>query len=131
MTTAAENEGLLQMIVDNAVAVTGLETGAIYLGSEGGTLVTECDQRRHCLPNFPNANRIITPEDHPHIARALVTGEHDHHCGHFQELNLTAAEKEVVQPQETEIDSPAVDPPEGGQRRCADTWVGRQTIHFR
>ena len=94
MTSAVEQEELMQMIIDNAVAVTGLENGAIYLRNAEETLVLSATNPP--LPvDFPEALRIADLKDHPHVSRALKSGTHVI-MPDTSKAQLTAAEKEVV-----------------------------------
>lgn len=64
---------VLQTAIDSACDVLGLETGAIY-ELEGGMLVLGATTPP-LPPGFPDEFRRAPLEDHPHIGRALATGE--------------------------------------------------------
>jgi|GEM_PF-576256 len=94
MTFAVEQEDLMQTIIDNAVAVTGLDNGAIYLGNAGETLVLSATNPP-LPPDFPEALRIADPEEHPHASLALKSGTHVI-LADTSKAELTDAEKEIV-----------------------------------
>lgn len=94
MTSAVDQEDLMQMIVDNAVAVTGLDSGAIYLGSDEELLILAATTP--ALPeDFPEESRIADPEDHPHASMALKSGTHIL-IPDTSKAELTPAEKEIT-----------------------------------
>ena len=94
MTSAVDQEDLMQMIVDKAVAVTGLDSGAIYLGSDEELLILAATTP--ALPaDFPEEFRIADPKDHPHASRALKSATHIL-VPDTSKAELTPAEKEIT-----------------------------------
>ncbi len=92
--TSFEQEKVMQMIVDNATDVMGLDSGAIYLLKDKENISLEATTPP--LPSgFPEKFRIAFLKDHPHIKRAIISGKlikmHD-----ALTSELSPAEKEIV-----------------------------------
>ncbi|MBU1368038.1 MAG: PAS domain S-box protein [Bacteroidetes bacterium] len=75
ITSTIDHDIIMQMIVDNAIRLVGLDTGAVYLKNDDETVrlsVTTPD-----LPiNFPDDLRNAHLKHHPHLKKALRTGKH-------------------------------------------------------
>ncbi len=85
---------LMQLIVDNAVRVTGLDTSAIYLVQHDEHIRLEATTP--ALPDdFPEHFRLAGLKDHPHLARAIQTRQ-PVIMQDTAKANLTAAEQEIV-----------------------------------
>ncbi len=85
---------LMQLIVDNAVRVTGLDTSAIYLMQDDEHIRLEATTP--ALPDdFPEHLRLAGLKDHPHLARAIQTRQ-PVIMQDTAKANLTAAEKDIV-----------------------------------
>jgi signal transduction histidine kinase len=95
MNSTLEKKRLMQMIVDNAVEVTGFDGGAIYL-LKGQKKIT-LEATFPALPSdFPEKFRTASLNKHPHVEKAIKT------CipvvmADSSEISLTPAEKEIVQ----------------------------------
>lgn len=73
LSASLELPRVLQAAIDGACRVLGLETGAIY-ELDGSTLVLGATTPP-LPPGFPEEFRRAPLEDHPHIGRALATGQ--------------------------------------------------------
>ena len=74
ITSNINQEEIMQMIVDNAIRIVGLETGAVYLKKDEATI--KLSATSPALPgNFPDDLRIALLSDHPHIGKAMETGK--------------------------------------------------------
>jgi len=94
ITTTFDEERIMQMIVDNAISIMGLGSGAVYLQNDEKTIKLAATSPS--LPDdFPDVFRIANLNDHPHIARTFITSSFV-----FLEDSLTAkltpAEQEIV-----------------------------------
>ncbi len=75
ITSTINQEEIMQMIVDNAIKIMGLDTGAVYLKNNDATI--KLSATSPALPgNFPDDLRIALLSDHPHIGKAMETGKH-------------------------------------------------------
>ncbi len=74
ITSTIDQDEILQMIVDNAIRLVGLDTGAVYLKSDDETI--RLSATTPALPNnFPDDLRIAYLKNHPHLKKALRTGK--------------------------------------------------------
>ena len=73
LTSTLDMQSILQMIVESAIKITGLDTGALYLlrGEELYLGATEPP----LPPQFPMEFRQAQLADHPHIQLAIVSGQ--------------------------------------------------------
>lgn len=75
VTSSTDQDALMQMIVNNAIKLAGLCTGAIYLKDQDENL--RLSATAPALPDiFPDELRFASMKDHPHIEKALQTGEY-------------------------------------------------------
>jgi PAS domain S-box-containing protein len=94
MTSTLEREKLMQMLVDNAVRVTGMDSGAIYLINNKETIMLEATTPA-LPPNFPDEFRIAKTIDHPHIEKTIHTGIYTI-VADTKTTELSPAEMEIV-----------------------------------
>lgn len=92
LATTIELEPVLQLAIDQSVSALGLETGAIYLlrGEElylGATTPP-------LPPDMPEEFRVAQLAHHPHIGRALSTGE-PLYVSDTDTVDLTPQEQEI------------------------------------
>ena len=74
VTSAIDQDMIMQMIVDNAIRLIGQDTGAIYLKSDDKSVRLSATTPE--LPNnFPDDLRNASLEHHPHLNKALRTGK--------------------------------------------------------
>lgn len=94
ITSTLDQEEIMQMVVDNAIRIMGLGSGAIYLQNDEETIRLEATSPA-LTDDFTDVFRIASLKDHPHIANTFATG-------HYQVLadstsaELSPAEREIV-----------------------------------
>ncbi len=94
ITSQPDQGTIMQMLVNNAIRIMGLESGAIYLLNDEKTIKLAATSP--ALPDdFPEEFRIAGLKDHPHIGRAFHTGKHVL-LADASLASLTAAEMDVV-----------------------------------
>ncbi|MCF8219817.1 MAG: PAS domain S-box protein [Bacteroidales bacterium] len=75
VTSTIDKDTIMQMIVDNATRLIGLDTGAIYMKNDAETI--SLSAITPVLPNnFPDDLRIANLKHHPHLNKALRSGKH-------------------------------------------------------
>jgi PAS domain S-box-containing protein len=75
ITSTMDQNVIMQMIVDNAIRLVGLDTGAVYLKTDAETI--RLSATTPALPNnFPDDLRNASLRNHPHLNKALQTGKH-------------------------------------------------------
>ncbi|MDF1552983.1 MAG: ATP-binding protein [Deferrisomatales bacterium] len=85
---------VLQAAVDGVTELIGLDTAAVYL-LDGEELYLRATTPP-LAPGFPDALRVASLADHPHIARVMASGEPLLEAD-FATANLTPAERFVVE----------------------------------
>jgi PAS domain S-box-containing protein len=89
-----DQEKIMQMVVDNAIRIMGLGSGAIYLQNDEETIVLAATSP--ALPdNFPDVFRSTSLADHPHIKKTITTGNFVF-LPDSSSAELTTAEQEFV-----------------------------------
>jgi len=74
VTSTIDQDTILQMLVNNAIRLIGLDTGAIYLKNDDETI--RLSVTTPALPNnFPDDLRNAYLKNHPHLNKALQTGK--------------------------------------------------------
>ncbi len=95
ITSTIDQDIIMQMIVDNAIRLLGLDSGAIYLKSDDETI--RLSATTPALPNnFPDDLRNAYLKDHPYLNKALRTGKHVL-MEDALSAKLTSKEKKVVE----------------------------------
>lgn len=75
ITSTIDQNEIMQMVVDNAVKLLGLDTGAIYLKTDDETI--NLSATTPALPdNFPDELRKAYLKNHPHLHKAMQTGKY-------------------------------------------------------
>jgi len=95
MDSTLDKKRLMQMIVDNAVMVTGFDSGAIYLLNGKDSIVLEATVPP-LTANLPEVVLRARLKDHPHIEKAIRTGTSVFMPNAF-EARLTAPEQEIIE----------------------------------
>ncbi len=94
MTSTLEQKKVMQMIVDNAIKIPGLESGAIYLQHPEESIRLAATSP--ALPDdFPEHFRVAILKDHPHIERTFRTGKPVLMADALS-AKLTPAEQEII-----------------------------------
>lgn len=93
MTSAMDQKMILQMIVDNATRILGLNSGAVYVQANRGKIMLSATTPA-LPPDFPEQFRYASLKDHPHIAHVFKTGKY---------ALMNDAESEKLTPKEREI----------------------------
>jgi len=94
VTAAEHSAALLQKIVDSATAVTHVDSGAVYLMHKGSTIRLAATTPP--LPeDFSEQLRIADLREHPHVRRAIESGE-SIVMPDTETAALTPAEQEIV-----------------------------------
>ena len=94
ITSTMDQNMIMQMIVDNAIRLVGLDTGAVYLKSDDETIILSATTP--ALPNnFPDDLRKSSLKNHPHLKKALQTGKHVL-MEDALSAELTSEEKQIV-----------------------------------
>jgi len=96
MVVADYNENIMQMIVDNAIKATGLDTGAIYLLKDDQNSIILKATVPPLSDDFPYELRIAKLNDHPHIKKVFSTGKLVV-MPDAQHAKLTKSEKKAVE----------------------------------
>jgi PAS domain S-box-containing protein len=94
ITKTLDQENIIQMIVDNAIGIMGLKTGAVYLKDDEETIRLAATSPPLPL-DFPENAKIAILKNHPHIERALTTGRYVILADTFS-AKLTPEEEEIV-----------------------------------
>ncbi len=75
ITSTIDQNVIMQMVVDNAIKLLGLDTGAIYLKTDDETI--NLSATTPALPdNFPGELRKAYLKNHPHLQKAMKTGKY-------------------------------------------------------
>lgn len=94
ITSTLDQGKIMQMVVDNAIRIMGLGSGAIYLQNDEETIRLEATSP--ALPDdFPDVFLIASLKDHPHIAKTISTGSYLL-LADSSSAELSPAEQEVV-----------------------------------
>lgn len=94
MVSTSGQKQIIQMIVDNAVRILGLGSGAVYLLQDQETI--KLAATTPALPaNFPEEFRIASLKAHPHIDMVFKSGSHVM-IPDTSKAQLTPSELEVV-----------------------------------
>jgi PAS domain S-box-containing protein len=94
ITKTLDQENIIQMIVDNAISIMGMKTGAVYLKDNEETIRLAATSPP--LPaEFPAFARIAILKNHPHIEKALNTGKYVF-MADASSAKLTPEEEEIV-----------------------------------
>ncbi len=74
-TSTTDQKKIMQLVIDNALKMVGLDTGAVYFKSDESTIRLSATSPE--LPkDFPEDLRNARVLDHPHIGKALQTGNY-------------------------------------------------------
>jgi PAS domain S-box-containing protein len=94
ITSTLDQEKIMQMVVDNAIRIMGLGSGAIYLQNDEETIRLEATSP--ALPDdFPDVFLIASLKDHPHIAKTFATGSYQV-LADSSSAELSPAEQEII-----------------------------------
>ena len=94
ITKTWDQQKIMQLIVDNAVRIMGMQSGAIYLQSDDEKLKLAATTPP-LKPDMPPGAKIAYVKDHPHIQQALTSGNHVIMADALA-TRLTPQEEEIV-----------------------------------
>lgn len=94
ITSSAEQSSIMQRIVDSAIRIVGIDSGAVYLTNNNTSIKLSATYPP--LPSdFPDDLRIASLSDHPHIEKAIKTGK-SVLIANSSVAELTPQEQEII-----------------------------------